>query len=152
MNQYIEKERYDMNDFRKRSGQPKKSGAAAKRGQGKSGRPASANGFSSPRKSSGAANAKPYYQTKLQGRTGAQPGDYVIISDGKQEITTRVNLASHPFCKKKVGDRVEAGEAIAEIHAADMEGAQRAAEDLVRCYEFSEAPVQRAPLIKQIIM
>ena len=106
MNQHIEKERYDMNDFRKRSGQPKKSGAAAKRGQGKSGRTASANGFSSPRKSSSAASPKPYYQTKLQGRTGAQPGDYVIISDGKQEITTRVNLASHPFCKKKVGDRV----------------------------------------------
>ena len=106
MNQHIEKERYDMNDFRKRSGQPKKSGVAAKRGQGKNSRTASANGFSSPRKSSSAASPKPYYQTKLQGRTGAQPGDYVIISDGKQEITTRVNLASHPFCKKKVGDRV----------------------------------------------
>ena len=106
MNQHIEKERYDMNDFRKRSGQPKKSGAAPQRGPGKNGRPASANRCRSPRQSSGAASTKPYYQTKLQGRTGAQPGDYVIISDGKQEITTRVNLASHPFCKKKVGDRV----------------------------------------------
>ena len=115
MNQHIEKERYDMNDFRKRSGQPKKSGAAAKRGQGKNGRTASANGFSSPRKSSGAASPKPYYQTKLQGRTGAQPGDYVIISDGKQEITTRVNLASHPFCKKKVGDRVAEGDVLCKI-------------------------------------
>ena len=91
MNQHIEKERYDMNDFRKRSGQPKKSGAAAKRGQGKNGRTASANGFSSPRKSSGAASTKPYYQTKLQGRTGAQPGDYVIISFGHNDVASDAN-------------------------------------------------------------
>ena len=93
-----------MNDFRKRSDQPKKSYAKSKPGKG--GKSTSRNGFSSPRKSNGAPAGKPYYQTKLQGRTGAQPGDYVIISDGKQEITTRVNLGSHPFCKKKVGDIV----------------------------------------------
>lgn len=74
------------------------------------------------------------------------------LGGGRVTKESSIDLSVGFILRKKVGDRVEAGEAIAEIHAADMEGAQRAAESLVRCYEFSEAPVQRAPLIKQIIM
>ena len=53
-----------------------------------------------------AALNRPFYQTKIVGKTGAQPGDYVIISNGREEITTRVNLSSHPFAKKDVGAQV----------------------------------------------
>lgn len=74
------------------------------------------------------------------------------LGGGRVTKESSIDLSVGFILRKKVGDRVEVGEAIAEIHAADMEGAQRAAESLVRCYEFSEAPVQRAPLIKQIIM
>ena len=74
------------------------------------------------------------------------------LGGGRVTKESSIDLSVGFILRKKVGDRVEAGEVIAEIHAADMEGAQRAAEGLVRCYEFSEAPVQRAPLIKQIIM
>ena len=49
---------------------------------------------------------KPYYQRKLVGHTGAQMGDYVIMTNGKRKVTTRINLMSHPFAKKDAGDRV----------------------------------------------
>lgn len=61
---------------------------------------------SSAGKSSGTAG-KPFYQTKLKGnKHGAQQGDYVMISDGKKKITTRINLPNHPFAKKEVGEMV----------------------------------------------
>jgi hypothetical protein len=37
-------------------------------------------------------------------KDGAQRGDYVIISDGKRRIQTRVSTDDHPFYKKKPGD------------------------------------------------
>ncbi|OON86945.1 hypothetical protein BXO88_05220 [Oribacterium sp. C9] len=49
---------------------------------------------------------KPFYQTKIKGKSGAQVGDYVMISDGKKKITTRINLPNHPFAKKEVGEMV----------------------------------------------
>ncbi|ETP73735.1 hypothetical protein UYO_0372 [Lachnospiraceae bacterium JC7] len=52
------------------------------------------------------AAGKPFYQTKLKGKSGAQVGDYVMISDGKKKITTRINLPNHPFAKKEVGEMV----------------------------------------------
>lgn len=52
------------------------------------------------------SQSRPFYQTRIAGKTGAQPGDYVIISNGREEITTRVNLSSHPFARKDIGTRV----------------------------------------------
>lgn len=49
---------------------------------------------------------QPFYQRQLKGRTGAQPGDYVVITDGKKNVTTRINLKNHPFAGREVGDRV----------------------------------------------
>ncbi|SFG73453.1 hypothetical protein [Oribacterium sp. WCC10] len=49
---------------------------------------------------------KPFYNTKLKGKKGAQQGDYVMISDGKKKVTTRINLPNHPFARKEVGDMV----------------------------------------------
>ena len=43
---------------------------------------------------------------KKKPKKGAQQGDYVIISDGKKKVTSRINLPSHPFAKKEVGDMV----------------------------------------------
>ncbi len=86
-----------MNTSGKNTGRSRKSGAS---GYGKK------QGHANGQRKKSAAAEKPYYLTKLEGRTGARPGDYVIISDGKKKVTTRVNLASHPFCTKKVGDIV----------------------------------------------
>ncbi len=57
-----------------------------------------------PYKSGSPANKSGF--KKLQGKKGAQQGDYIIISDGKKKVTTRINLSSHPFAKKEVGDMV----------------------------------------------
>ena len=63
------------------------------------------------------------------------------------EIDLSVGLVLH----KKVGDRVEAGESLATIHAASQEKAAEAAELLRACYSLSPDPVQRSPFIKEII-
>ncbi|MBE6005210.1 MAG: hypothetical protein E7232_14250 [Lachnospiraceae bacterium] len=79
-------------DRRKKSGN--KTGAFGKKpvSKGANGKPGTA--------------GKPFYQTKLKGKSGAQVGDYVMISDGKKKVTTRINLPSHPFAKKEVGEMV----------------------------------------------
>lgn len=63
------------------------------------------------------------------------------------EIDLSVGLVLH----KKVGDRVEAGESLATIHAPSREKAAEAAELLHACYSLSPDPVQRSPFIKDII-
>ena len=63
------------------------------------------------------------------------------------EIDLSVGLVLH----KKVGERVEAGESLATIHASSQEKAAEAAELLRACYSFSPDPVQRSPFIKDII-
>lgn len=63
------------------------------------------------------------------------------------EIDLSVGLVLH----KKVGDRVEAGESLATIHAPSREKAAEAAELLRACYSLSPDPVQRSPFIKDII-
>ena len=52
---------------------------------------------------------------------------------------------------KKVGDRVEAGESLATIHAPSQEKAAEAVKLLRVCYSLSPDPVQRSPFIKDII-
>ena len=54
----------------------------------------------------GKSSQRPFFNTKLKGKSGAQQGDYIIISDGKKKVTTRINLPSHPFAKKEVGEMV----------------------------------------------
>lgn len=63
------------------------------------------------------------------------------------EIDLSVGLVLH----KKVGDRVEAGDSLATIHAPSREKAAEAAELLRACYSLSPDPVQRSPFIKDII-
>ena len=63
------------------------------------------------------------------------------------EIDLSVGLVLH----KKVGDRVEAGESLATIHAPSQGKAAEAAELLRACYSLSPDPVQRSPFIKEII-
>ena len=62
-------------------------------------------------------------------------------------IDLSVGLVLH----KKVGDRVEIGESLATIHAADPETAEEAEMLLGACYRFSPEPVARTQLIKRII-
>ena len=65
----------------------------------------------------------------------------------KSEIDLSVGLILH----KKVGDRVEAGESLATIHASTPDKAAEAAALLRACYTLSASPVEKPPFIKGIV-
>jgi pyrimidine-nucleoside phosphorylase len=54
-------------------------------------------------------------------------------------------------CLAKRGDRVEAGQPIAEIHAQDVDAAKRAAEEVLAAYAFAEAPPAERPIVLETI-
>ncbi|MGM9592351.1 MAG: pyrimidine-nucleoside phosphorylase [Oscillospiraceae bacterium] len=65
----------------------------------------------------------------------------------ESEIDLSVGLILH----KKVGDRVEKGESLGTIHAANMEKAEQAAELLRGCYTIVPEPVEKPAFIKGIV-
>ena len=75
-------------------------------------------------------------------------GNYVEIDHENGLHTIYAHCSS---LNVKVGDRVEAGESLAEIHASTPEKANEAAERLRACYRLSETPVERPAIIKEII-
>ncbi|MBR0039810.1 MAG: pyrimidine-nucleoside phosphorylase [Oscillospiraceae bacterium] len=73
------------------------------------------------------------------------------LGGGRATKESTIDLSVGVVLKKKVGDRVEAGESLGTIHASDAEKAAEAAELLRKCYTFSDTPVQREPFIKGIV-
>lgn len=63
------------------------------------------------------------------------------------EIDLSVGLVLH----KKVGDKVQAGDSLATIHASSPEKAEEAARLLRDCFELSHRPVERGSFIKAIV-
>lgn len=63
------------------------------------------------------------------------------------EIDLSVGLVLH----KKVGDKVEAGDSLATIHASSPEKAEEAARLLKNCFELSRRPVEHRSFIKAIV-
>ena len=53
--------------------------------------------------------------------------------------------------KRQVGDRVEVGESLAVIHAADEAAALRAAEELAGAYSIVPEKPVRPPFIRDIV-
>ncbi len=73
------------------------------------------------------------------------------LGGGRATKESVIDLSVGLVLKKKVGDRVEAGESLATIHAQSPEAAQQAAEMLRSCYGIASEPVERAPFIKGIV-
>ena len=63
------------------------------------------------------------------------------------EIDLSVGVVLH----KKLGDRVEAGESLATIHAPSEEKALQESGNLLACFELSDAPVERPAFIKAVV-
>ena len=63
------------------------------------------------------------------------------------EIDLSVGVVLH----KKLGDRVEAGESLATIHAPYEEKARQESGNLLACFELSDAPVERPAFIKGVV-
>ena len=73
------------------------------------------------------------------------------LGGGRAAKEDSIDLSVGLVLHKKVGDKVEMGESLATIHASTMEKAQAAANSLRACCTFSDTPVQRPQLIKDIL-
>jgi pyrimidine-nucleoside phosphorylase len=54
-------------------------------------------------------------------------------------------------CRAKRGDRVEEGEALAEVHAADEGGAAAAVEEVAACYRVADAAPPQVPIVLEVL-
>jgi pyrimidine-nucleoside phosphorylase len=54
-------------------------------------------------------------------------------------------------CLAKRGDRVGAGQPLAEIHARDESSAQRAAEEVEACYRIGDGKPERRPIVLDVV-
>jgi pyrimidine-nucleoside phosphorylase len=73
------------------------------------------------------------------------------LGAGRKVKTDAIDPAVGLVLRKKVGERVEAGESLLEIHAQSPEQANSIKESLLEAYIFSESPVKAPPLIDKII-
>ena len=73
------------------------------------------------------------------------------LGGGRATKESEIDLSVGVVLRKKVGDRVEAGESLGTIHAADAGKAAEAAALLEKCYTLSDEPVKKAPFIKGIV-
>lgn len=74
------------------------------------------------------------------------------LGGGRATKESEIDLSVGVILRKKVGEYVTAGEVLGEIHAANEADAEKAAEALIVCYEFTDKAVETPKLIKQVIM
>jgi pyrimidine-nucleoside phosphorylase len=55
------------------------------------------------------------------------------------------------ICRRKRGDRVEAGEPLAEVHAKDDASAEEAAAEVAAAYELADEPPQATPIVIDVV-
>lgn len=70
------------------------------------------------------------------------------LGGGRVTKESVIDLSVGLLMKKKVGDRVNAGETLAQIHAATESKAQEAAEMLRSCYGISAVKPEQRPFIR----
>lgn len=75
----------------------------------------------------------------------------LILGGGRETKESEIDLAVGIVLKKKVGDYVDAGDCLAEIHANDTAKAQAAMERFIKAYTISEKKPGAQVLIKEII-
>jgi pyrimidine-nucleoside phosphorylase len=73
------------------------------------------------------------------------------LGAGRRTKEDSIDHAVGVRCLAKRGDRVVAGQAIAEIHARDEEAAERAVADVLAAYTFAEQPPPERPIVLETI-
>lgn len=73
------------------------------------------------------------------------------LGGGRATKESQIDLSVGLILHKKVGDKVEPGDSLATIHAADRQSAERAAQLLEDCFTLSREPVEKLPFIKDIV-
>jgi len=74
------------------------------------------------------------------------------LGGGRVTKESAIDLAVGIMLNKKVGDRVEVGDSLGTVHASDMAKGLEAVELFRGCFEFSDEPVDKPSLIKEIIL
>ena len=75
----------------------------------------------------------------------------VRLGAGRSRKEDPVDHATGVVCRAKRGDRVRAGEPLAEVHARNQGEAERAAVEVAACYEVGSEPPSPAPLVLEVI-
>lgn len=75
----------------------------------------------------------------------------MILGGGREKKGDTIDHAVGVVLRKKVGDRVAAGEPLCEIHANDRGQLEEARERLLAAYTIGDGPVARPPLIHRVL-
>jgi pyrimidine-nucleoside phosphorylase len=75
----------------------------------------------------------------------------MILGAGRETVDTQIDFSAGIMLHAKTGDRVAAGQTIAALHTSSREKADVAAEKLLACYTFADAPPLKVPLIYERI-
>ncbi len=73
------------------------------------------------------------------------------LGAGRQTKDDRIDHAVGIVCLRKRGDRVSAGEPLAEIHAQTEEAAALAAQELLAAYELADEPPPERPVVLDVL-
>ena len=73
------------------------------------------------------------------------------LGGGRATKESKIDLSVGVYMHKKVGDKVNAGESLATIHASSMEKAEEAAALLRKSYDIVPYPVDKPKFIKGIV-
>ena len=71
----------------------------------------------------------------------------LILGAGRENKESVIDLGVGIYLNKKVGEKVEKNQTIATLYASDEETGKIALEKLKSCYEYSDIPVEKKPLI-----
>jgi pyrimidine-nucleoside phosphorylase len=73
------------------------------------------------------------------------------LGSGRRTKEDTIDHAVGIVCRKKRGDRVRPGEALAEVHARDRAAAERAAAQVLDAYELGDAPPQERGVVLEVL-
>jgi thymidine phosphorylase len=73
------------------------------------------------------------------------------LGAGRQTKDDEIDHAVGVLCLKKRGDRVDAGETVAHVHAQDDEAAARAVQEVQAAYTFADDAPAATPIVLETI-
>jgi len=74
------------------------------------------------------------------------------LGAGRIHKENAIDHAVGVVCLAKRGDRVDAGEVLAEIHARDENSAQRAADEVEACYRIGDGEPKPRPIVLDVVL
>ena len=73
------------------------------------------------------------------------------LGAGRRTKDDSIDHAVGIVCRAKRGDRVEAGEVLAEVHARTEEAADQGARDVLAAYELGDEAPEERPLLLEVV-